>query len=68
MVNELKKFALWALGEVLRGHDLDCWEVEDNALELGLLKEVKYDPAIHGPSDYDVQPGEPWYVLSDSLK
>jgi hypothetical protein len=42
--------------------------VQEKAIECGLLKEVAYDPAKHGESEYDCDPGDPWYEYSDALK
>jgi hypothetical protein len=67
-LEKLAEFARWALEDgSWVGHDLDGSDVERKALALGLIKEVKYDPGIHGESEIDIEPGDPWFVLSDDV-
>ena len=62
------KFIRWAIQEgPWNGCSLDGCDIQDKAIELGLLKKVKYDPAIHGPNDVDADPGDDWFVFSDLL-
>lgn len=61
-------FARWVIREcVFDGRDLDGGDVQDKAVELGLLIEAKYDPAVHGEIE-DADPGDPIFVFSDKLE
>ncbi len=66
MSDRLQKLeALWAW---LRGGpddiaDIDRGDLQDKAIELGLLREVPYDPAIHGKYaeyEFDLKAGDPF--------
>jgi hypothetical protein len=48
------------------GCDLDGGSVQEAAVKFGVVKEVKYDPAIHGEADYGEEPGDPWFVMVDA--
>jgi hypothetical protein len=64
----LAEFAKWVIeNSVFEGIDLTGWEIEDKAVELGLLIEEKYDPELHGPNNCDSEPGYPWLVFSPIL-
>lgn len=43
-------------------------DLQDLAVEHGLLIEEKYDPEKHGPNDVDAEPGDPWYVFAPILE
>jgi len=63
------KFVQWALAEgSWQGSGLEGEDIQEKALALGLLKTVAYDPAIHGENEYDIEPGEDWYMLADPVK
>ena len=65
----LVKFARWVIsGECwdIGGHD--GGDVQDKAVELGLLEKTAYDPAIHGPNEHDAERGDPWYVFAGPLR
>lgn len=68
MTDATKKFTEWAIRASWEGGTLDGGDIQDKAVELGLLVEVTYDPDEHGPNDCDAEKGDPWYVLSDELK
>jgi hypothetical protein len=60
----LAEFARWAVENgCWGGCDLDGADVQDKAIECGVIVQVPYDPKKHGRSELD--PGEPWYVFSD---
>ena len=62
-------FVAWCIREGLReGNSLDSWDVQDKAVEFGILERVTYDPEKHGPNDIDAEPGDEWYVFSDEMK
>ena len=51
------------------GADIDGYSVQEWGVELGLLVEEKYDPAIHGDTEeLTPEPGDPWFVFSPWLK
>lgn len=65
----LAEFLKWAMEDgPFNGCDLDGGSVQDKAEELGLLKIEPYDEAKHGESEFDIDPGDDWYVLSDDVK
>lgn len=41
--------------------------MERKALALGLIRETKYDPDLHGESEIEIEPGDPYFVLSDDV-
>lgn len=62
------EFVQWALDEgSWYGCDLDGGAIQEKALSLGLLKVEPYDPAKHGESEYDAEPGDDWYTLADGV-
>lgn len=62
------KFVKWALQEgTWEGCDLDGYDIQKKATELGLIVRVPYDPEKHGESEYDIEPGDDWYVLADNI-
>ena len=65
MTPDYKAFALWALQDgPWAGCDLDGGAVQDAALKFGIIKQVEYDPQIHGEETICVvKPGDRWYVL-----
>lgn len=61
------RFVLWALMEgSWQGGDIDGGAAQDKAIELGLIVKTTYDPAKHGEADCD--PGDAWYVASETLR
>jgi hypothetical protein len=69
MALNLAEFAKWAIRSgPWDGSDLDGGDIQDKAVECGILVETKYDPEKHGPSETDQEPGDPWYVFSDEFK
>ena len=60
---DYKGFAMWCLAEgPFAGCDLDGGSVQDAALRYGIVKQVPYDPQIHGEESGWVEPGDPWFV------
>ena len=52
-----------------RGCDIDGGLAQEWGVELGLLVEEKYDPAIYGdPGEAYPEPGGPWFVFSPWFK
>ncbi len=49
------------------GCDLDGALVQDKAEQLGLLSKTKYDPEVHGEAEFDIAPGEDWFVLHPDI-
>jgi hypothetical protein len=70
VTEKLAEFARWALEDgSWQGRDLEGSDVQRKALALGIIKEVKYDPEVHGVSEFDeVKPGDPWFVLSGEVE
>jgi hypothetical protein len=48
--------------------DPDGGNVQEKAVECGLLLEEPYDPEKHGESECDPEPGDQWFVFPDWLK
>jgi hypothetical protein len=68
ITQRLALFTSWALGEgSWQGYDIGGDRIQDKALELGLLTETTYNPAIHGESEFDAEEGDQWFVFSDEL-
>lgn len=65
---DLTTFALWCVEQVFEGCDLDGGDVQDKAVECGVLVPTRYDPAIHGENQVDAEPGDDWYVFSPEFK
>jgi hypothetical protein len=62
MEPDYKGFAMWCLNEgPFNGCDLDGGSVQDAAVKFGIIKEVKYDPKIHGETSI-AESGDPWFV------
>lgn len=50
------------------GGHFDGGALQDKAVALGLLAATKYDPAVHGEAGPEyAEPGDDWYVFSDTL-
>ena len=65
----LAEFIAWAIREgSWQGCNLDGGDVQDKAVEMGILVETKYNPRIHGENDCDAEPGCPWFVFSPAFK
>jgi hypothetical protein len=47
--------------------DMDGESIQATALKHGLLVETTFDPQKHHAGDVDIDPGEPWYVMSPAL-
>lgn len=66
---QLANFVKWVIHDgCFDGCDLDGGDIQDRAIKAGILVEEKYDPNKHGPNEYDIAPGEEFYVLSDEFK
>jgi hypothetical protein len=66
---KLAEFAHWVISEsAFQGNDLDGAMVQDKAVECGICVEITYDPTKHGESQWDAEPGDPWYVFSPALR
>lgn len=65
----LAEFARWAVTNgTWEGCDLDGGDIQDKALECGIIVETKYDPEKHGEHPYAApELGDTWYVFSDDL-
>jgi hypothetical protein len=66
---KLAEFASWVLDRSLFvGADLCGADVQDKAVECGLLVETTYNPNVHGENDCDAEPGDPWFIFSNEFK
>ncbi|MEH2508725.1 hypothetical protein V1291_000079 [Nitrobacteraceae bacterium AZCC 1564] len=67
VLSQAAKFIVWVMQEgPWSGGDLDGGSVQDKAESLGLLSKVKYDPELHGESDFS-EPGDDWFVLRPEI-
>ena len=65
----LAEFARWAVQNgPFDGVGLDGSDIQDKALECGILEQTEYDPKVHGANNCDAEKGNTWYVFSDELK
>lgn len=68
----LREFFRWAVREATwDGVDLNGCDIQDKAVELGLLVEEIYDPAKHGDEPYqmwDIEPGQDLFVFAPGIK
>jgi hypothetical protein len=63
-IERLREFVHWALSDgSWQGTSIDGGEIQDKAIELGLVVKTKYDNAIHGESTEAVD-GDDWYMLA----
>lgn len=63
-IERLRAFVHWALCDgSWRGTSIDGGEIQDKAIELGLVVKTKYDNAIHGESA-EAENGDDWYMLA----
>ena len=68
----LARFARWAVemnvfDDSVWSDHWDGGDVQDMAVECGILVETTYDPEVHGPSDM-ANPGDRWYVFSPEFE
>lgn len=64
---DYKAFVKWCLMEgPWQGCDVDGGSMQDAALKFGIIKQVAYDPEKHGPSNYDEEPGDPWFEMVEA--
>lgn len=63
------KFVKWAMQEgPWDGCELDGYDVQSKALELGLVVRTEYDPEKHGEdSEYEIDAGDEWFVLAPEI-
>ena len=66
MTPDYKKFAKTVMSDALDGCDWDGGDLQEIALECGILREVEggYNPEVHGIHEY-AQPGDPWLVFAE---
>lgn len=66
-INAALVFTRWAISEgPWQGGNLEGGEIQQKAVELGLITKTEFDPTIHGESDV-AEPGDPWFVFSPLL-
>lgn len=66
-IERLRAFARWAVAEgPFNGCSLDGGDIQEKAVQFGILREVKYDPSTHGPNDVDAEAGDPWFEFTFS--
>jgi hypothetical protein len=59
-----RKFFMAGMAAAIEGCDWDGADIQDTAVELGLAKVEKFDPAKHSEYDFGlVDPGEDWVVI-----
>jgi hypothetical protein len=65
----LAEFARWCVSEgPFHGCDLDGGTVQEKAEKCGIIRQVPYDPSVHGENDVGVEPGDPWLVFTDEFE
>jgi hypothetical protein len=62
-IDRLRAFVAEVMQRAWEGYDLEGGEAEDLAKKHGLLREEPYDPDRHGESEFEIEPGDPWYQL-----
>jgi hypothetical protein len=62
--DRLRAFAAAVMDSSWNGHEIDGGDAHELALKHGIIVEVPYDPEKHGESEFDVEPGDPYYVLA----
>jgi hypothetical protein len=68
MKPDYKGFAEWCMREgPWAGCDLLGDSVQEAGVKFGIIKETKYDPKVHGPNEYEVEAGDPWFVFVEKL-
>lgn len=58
----------WLVSQMMDPHSsayIDWDDFEEFALKEGLIEETRYDPEKHGPDFVEVEPGDPFFVLTD---
>lgn len=65
----IAEFARWAVESgCWEGCAIDGGDIQDKALELGIIVETKYDPDKHGRQYLaEIDDGDTWYVFSDDF-
>jgi hypothetical protein len=63
----LAEFARWVIQQGWRYCEVQDADIHEKAVELGLVVPVPYDPAKHGPSEFDLPPGDDLYVFAPML-
>jgi hypothetical protein len=63
-VERLRAFITDVMLKSWEGYDVEGDTLQELGLKHGVLVQVPYDPAKHGESEFEVEPGEPWYVLA----
>ena len=67
----VKEFARWVIREgCFEGYDLDGGQLQDKAVELGLLREETYDPEKHPnvSENFDAEEGDRIFVFTELVK
>lgn len=65
---KLAAFSQWIINETFRGSEPDGGQIQEQAVECGLLVKTTYDPERHGESEFDTQPGDTYFEYSPELK
>lgn len=66
---DLAKFARWCIEQgPFEGCDIDGSDIQNKAVEYGILVETAYDPALHGENHVGAERGDEWYVFSPAFK
>ena len=63
-----KEFVKWAMTIAWEGGDADGSDLQEKAIELGLVVKTVYDPIVHGTNHDDVSPGDEWYELAPGIE
>lgn len=64
----LTEFARHVIREMcFEGSQYDGDDIQDLAVEHGLLIETTYSRAKHGPNEVDAEDGDRWFVFSPLL-
>lgn len=71
-MSDAEKIAVAFIKDILAEYWPDCCGIDGETIQsigekTGVMVRVKYDPGIHGESEYDCEPGDDWFVLNPIL-
>lgn len=66
-ITQLVNFARQVIDVAFEGGGLDGGEIQEMAVNCGLLNAVEYDPEKHGEVNEYIEPGDTVYLYADIL-
>jgi len=64
---KLAEFAKEIIAAAWDGCGVDAGEIQELAVEYGLITETKYDQNKHSPTEFYIAPGEKHFELSEEF-